>query len=318
MKSLKPFKTVEEQIDILKRRKMSFPNEKFARKVLSFENYYYVVNGYKGPFINSTLPEDSYKPGVTFDELVALYSFDRKLREFLLIDLLRIEHVVKAQIIITFSKNHGQDHTSYLRSESFNVAGFENFKRTNALIFEMLKLIDKQKDHHGAVSHYIHNYGFVPLWVLSKVMTFGKLNSFYACMLASEKEEVANSFNLSASDFKSMIDYIADFRNKCAHGERIFCHSRDQRRPRPIPDTLFHSLLGIPRNKKGYKYGKQDILALLIAMKFFVHPDRFSSLIYHIDFALNEKLRKRLHSIPCTDIQRTMGLLGDWKNIGRP
>ena len=318
MKSIKPYKTIEEQINILKARKMQFPDEKLARKVLSFENYYYVVNGYKGPFINSTVPDDSYKPNVTFNELVALYSFDRKLREFLLIDLLRIEHVVKAQIIITFSKYHGQDHTSYLRPESFNVNGFENFKRANALIFDILNLINKQKDRHGAIRHYINKYGFVPLWVLSKVMTFGKLNSFYACMLANEKEEVANSFYLSAADFKSMIDYIADFRNKCAHGERIYCHSRDQRRPRPIPDTSYHAALGIPRNRKGYKYGKDDILALLIAMKYFVHPDRFSSLIYHIDFALNEKLSKRLHSIPCADIQNIMGLVGNWKDIGKP
>ena len=133
-------------------------------------------------------------------------------------------------------------------------------------------------------------------------MTFGKLNSFYACMLAKEKEEVANSFSLSAADFKSMIDFIADLRNKCAHGERIYCHSKDQRVPRPIPDTPHHKTLTIPRNRKGYKYGKCDILALLIAMKYFLHPDRFDKLIYHIDYALNEKLKKRLRSIHCSDI----------------
>lgn len=90
MITAKPFKTIPEQIAILKQRKMAFPDENFAKKVLSYENYYYVVNGYKEPFINSTNPEDSYKPGTTFNELVALYSFDRRLRELLLIELLRI------------------------------------------------------------------------------------------------------------------------------------------------------------------------------------------------------------------------------------
>jgi Abortive infection bacteriophage resistance protein len=317
MQSIKPYKTIEEQIDLLKSRKVFFPNEKLARRVLSFENYYYVVNGYKDPFVNSTVPEDSYKPGVTFNELVALYSFDRKLRELLLIELLRIEHVVKAQIIITFSKYHGQDHTSYLRPESFNVTGFENFKRTNALIFEMLKLIDRQRARHGAINHYLHKYGFVPLWVLSKVMTFGKLNSFYGCMRATEKEEVANEFHLSSAEFKSMIDFLADFRNRCAHSERIFCHSRDQRMPRPIPDTILHSALKIPQNQKGYKYGKCDILALLIAMKYFSHRDRYDHLIYRISYALNEKLKRRLHSIPCSDIQNIMGLIGTWQDISK-
>ena len=318
MISAKPFKTVDEQIEILKSRKMGFRhNLKFVRKILSFENYYYVVNGYKDPFINSTVPDDAYKPGVTFDELVALYSFDRKLREFLLIELLRIEHAVKAQIIITFSKYHGQDHNSYLCPASFNTSGSKNLQRANQLISDLTQLIQEKHHKHGAIRHYVNKYGFVPLWVLSKVMTFGKLNSFYACMLAKEKEEVANSFSLSAADFKSMIDFIADLRNKCAHGERIYCHSKDKRVPRPIPDTPHHKTLTIPRNRKGYKYGKCDILALLIAMKYFLHPDRFDKLIYHIDYALNEKLKKRLRSIPCSDIQKIMGLLGNWQDIGK-
>ena len=52
-------------------------------------------------------------------------------------------------------------------------------------------------------------------------------------------------------------------------------------------------------------------------MKYFLHPDRFDKLIYHIDYALNEKLKKRLRSIPCSDIQKIMGLLGNWKDVGK-
>lgn len=311
----KPFKTIPEQIGILKQRKMAFPDENFAKKVLSYENYYYVVNGYKEPFINSTNPEDSYKPGTTFNELVALHSFDRRLRELLLIELLRIEHCIKAQIIIVFSKYHGHDHTAYLRPDSFNSGQFTNFKRANALIFDLLKLIDKEKNRHGAIQHYVHKYGYVPLWVLSKVMTFGRLNSFYACMLNKEKAEVAAAFKLNPVQFKSLIDYLAIFRNKCAHGERIYCHIRDQKQPRPIPALPLHKWLGIPINNKGYKYGTQDILALLIAMKYFSHPSRYEHLIAHIDYALRQKLSHRLKSISVTDIEKIMGLIGNWKSL---
>ena len=38
---------------------------------------------------------------------------------------------------------------------------------------------------------------------------------------------------------------------------------------------------------------------------------------YHIDYALNKKLKKRLRSIPCSDIQKIMGLLGNWQDIGK-
>ena len=76
------------------------------------------------------------------------------------------------------------------------------------MIFDMLKLIDKQQKIHGAVKHYMDKYGYVPLWVLSKVMTFGKLNSFYACMLEEEKTKVAASFNLNSKNFKNLIDFL--------------------------------------------------------------------------------------------------------------
>ncbi len=311
---MKPYKSIDDQISILESRKITIPSKSFARRVLSYENYYYVINGYKTPFINSTSPNDSYKQGTTFNEIIALYTFDRRLREILLPELLRIEHSVKARIIDVFSKYHGHDHTSYLRPASFNASTFDNFKRVNTLIFELLKLIDKQRNRHNAVQHYMEKYHSIPIWVLSKVMTFGKLNSFYGCMQAKDKAEIASAFHLRPGHFKSLIDYISIFRNKCAHGERIYCHIKDQKRPAPIPNLPIHAQLGIPHNAKGYKYGTQDILALLIAMKFFLHQDRYSHLIQRIDYALNAKLFRRLHTIPCSDIQEIMGLVGDWSN----
>lgn len=313
---MKEFRTIEEQIELLKTRKMIIPSKHFTSRVLTYENYYYVINGYKDPFINSTIPQDSYKEGTTFNELVALYSFDRRIREFFLVELLRIEHVIKAHIILTFSKYHGHDHTAYLRPESFNTTDFTNFRRANELIFNLLKLIDKQKHRHEAIAHYVDKYGYVPLWVLSKVMTFGTINSLYACMLSNEKEEVANAFGLTSKPFKALIDLIADFRNKCAHSERIYCYAKDKKQSRPIPNLSIHQKLSIPfNNVKGYKYGTRDILALLIAMKFFLHNDRYVNLIKHIDYALHHKLSGRLHTINISDIENIMGLTGNWTKL---
>lgn len=314
-KSDKLYKTIDEQLNILEKRKITIKNRSLAKKILSYENYYYVINGYKAPFISSTNPEDCYKAGTSFYEIVALYSFDRKLREILFPNLLRIEHCIKSVIIDVFSSRHGHDHTSYLRPDSFNSLDFINFKRTNSMIFDLLKLIDREKNRHNAIAHYMNDYGYVPLWVLSKVMTFGKINSFYACMKKDEKEEVASRFNLNAADYKSLVDYLAVFRNKCAHGERVYCHIKDQKKPSPIRSLPLHQTLDIPRNRKGYKYGTQDILALLIAIKYFSQPDRYTHLIQHVDYALNQKLAQRLHSISCEDIRKIMGLVGNWQQL---
>ena len=309
---MKPFKTHKELIVLLKSRGLIVHNDRFSERILTYENYYSVINGYKPLFLSTTEPDDVYKTNTTFKEIFALYTFDRRLRELLLPELLRIEHTLKSKIAYTFSEKHGHKHTNYLMPDSFNSQTFENFRRTNALIHELIKLIDKQKYKSNAVTHYQKKYGFVPLWVLTKVMTFGKISMFYSCMLNSEKEEIAKSYNLSAAKFKSLLLILTDFRNKCAHDDRIYCHSRDTSKPKPIPILPEHEQLHIPKNGKGYKYGTKDILALLISLKYFMQPDRYDRLLDRIYYALHNKLSKRLNSISIADVEAVMGLTVNW------
>ena len=124
---------------------------------------------YKTPFIDSTEPE-IYKAGTTFDEVLALYYFDTKLRELLLPELLKIEHVIKTRVVETFSKYHSNDHLSYLRLDEFNAKGLENFKRVNKLIMDLMKLIYSQAMNHKATQHYMEEYGLVPLIVTNTAL----------------------------------------------------------------------------------------------------------------------------------------------------
>ena len=159
---MKPYISIDEQISLLESRNVLINNYHFAYRVLEYENYYCVVNGYKAPFIASTNP-DCYKEGTLFNEIVALYTFDRRLREILFPDLLRIEHVIKSYIINVFSANHGNNHTSYLRPESFNCSSPTNLSRVNEMIFDLMKMINKRKFNHEAIAHYVNKYGFVPI-----------------------------------------------------------------------------------------------------------------------------------------------------------
>ena len=48
---VKEFKTINEQIEILKMRGLVFDNEEFAKEKLLETNYYNTINGYKKLFI---------------------------------------------------------------------------------------------------------------------------------------------------------------------------------------------------------------------------------------------------------------------------
>ena len=47
---MKPFKTIEEQIILLKQRGLIIPDEDKAKKVLLSNNYYNIINGYSKYF----------------------------------------------------------------------------------------------------------------------------------------------------------------------------------------------------------------------------------------------------------------------------
>lgn len=78
----KPFKTIEEQVELLEARGVA--TDDGTPEVLLREGYYSVVNGYKAPFIDKEKSEsakdDRYLPGTSFADIYALFMFDRELR----------------------------------------------------------------------------------------------------------------------------------------------------------------------------------------------------------------------------------------------
>ncbi len=52
---MKPFHTLDEQVEKLKSRELIVDDVDFAKSILSKENYYNVVNGYKKPFLKRDL-----------------------------------------------------------------------------------------------------------------------------------------------------------------------------------------------------------------------------------------------------------------------
>ena len=75
----KPFKTIEEQIEILKKRGMILPDKSKTAEFLLYHNYYNVINRH-GRFL---LGEDKkYVDNCTFDEVLAIRRFDADVKIF--------------------------------------------------------------------------------------------------------------------------------------------------------------------------------------------------------------------------------------------
>ena len=313
-KDKKIFKTYQEQVDLLVSRGIIVDSPECAIRVLESENYYSVINGYNDLFLNTTCSSDCYKIGTNFDEIVALYNFDRHLREILLIELLRVEKLIRTKVTYTFSKYHGYDHRKYLSLSCFNSSGTKNEQLSTRLVNELQNTISDYSNKHKAISFYINNHGYVPIWVLSNVISFGTLNYFISRMLYPEKREISQEFNMNVKDFESILHILCDFRNKCAHGERIYYYKKDVVKSHYIPILNLHSLLNIPTNEKGPKHGREDVLALLIVLKFFISAKHYPLLIAKIESQLN-KLSSKLNVINISDVMNIMGLVPNWTDL---
>ena len=113
----KIFKTIEEQIDILKSKGLIIEDEYEAGRTLLRENYFF-ISGYRHLFINTTA-DHNFIVGTTFNEIYALFKFDRHFRNILFRNLLMIENNLKSVTSYQLSKKYGYKEKEYLNPKNF-------------------------------------------------------------------------------------------------------------------------------------------------------------------------------------------------------
>ncbi len=111
----KPFKTYDEQIDLLISRNLIINNRKVASHFLSTYSYYDLVNGNINYFLKSSNPI-IFKDNTTIHDLVELKLIEDVYKEIIFNQLLRLEKYFKTQISYAISKHFGVDSsdTGYL------------------------------------------------------------------------------------------------------------------------------------------------------------------------------------------------------------
>ena len=279
----KRFRTYAEQRALLESRGLLIRHPRFFTNCMQHDDYYNIINGYKKHFIRGMNPE-KYAKETEFEQIYALYSFDQEMRSYFLTELIKIEKHIKSLIAYHFSKVHGYDHRQYLDTACFKNESSENRRFASRMITQLENTIRYYtRKGTNSICHYVNSYGYVPLWVLNSVTSFGQVAHFFSCMKVSEQTAVASHFKLSANQLDGFIYFLSDIRNTCAHGSRIYTPNKAYRFQRLIPDTKIHSELEIPQNNAGnYIRGKTDILAILITLKVFSKKTDFGTLKKHL------------------------------------
>ena len=287
---MKEYKNSNELLDYIISKGVSVNNKEDALYKIKTYSYYSIINTYKDVFKNTN---NEYKKNVSFDEIYALFEFDKNLRSIFLKYSLEIEIILKSLLAETISSRYGIK--DYLIKENFdNIVNETTITESINVIEEE---INKQNGKHEAVTHYIDEYGFVPPFVLTKILTLGELSRLYAMLKQSDRQSISKNFKLSDKVLKQIIVNMTMIRNICAHNDRLFS---------------FHSKFRISFKyiEKNYNEKSVNIYMIMKCMESLLPKDKKKEFIKLINNEI-KVLDSKLKSIKTDNI---LSIMGFYKN----
>ena len=128
--------------------------------------------------------------------------------------LLKLENTFKTVIAHEFSKKYGHD--NYLKIDNFDTSNEQKITSAIKLIGDIQQETARQMNkHHQVVTHYMTEHGYIPLWVLVNVLTFGKidLKEFMSSMNSAFNKLQKQLTTISATDIMSIMGYNSSWKN---------------------------------------------------------------------------------------------------------
>lgn len=301
---MKSFATHDEQLAILKSRGLVIEDEAAARRVLSRDNYYALIDGYKEPFLErdetkNPYGEEMYEAGTAFNHILALYQFDRKLRLLLLGELLKFERSIKSKLAYRFSERFPEV-DSFLDSANYSPDNI-HFHERDRITATLNNLIESHRKRHRVrypeLREFYEKHKNLPLWVLVNFLSLGQITNFYTVIDQDLRTRIAQDFaddagehgiELSAAELDEILSIAFPFRNKAAHEEVLYSF----RLRSPLELTRLEAKL---HQEKGY-ITRGTTASLIKLLKVVSPPDEYEvftrellELIRELEEALPER-----------------------------
>lgn len=306
----KPFLTYSQQIQLLRDKQLSVEDEAGIETSLHQYGYFTLVSGYKDLLKNPTTK--NYRDGTTFQDLIAVYLFDEQLRELTLRHLLHIERHIRSALSYAFCDNFGDSQAAYVSPQNYDNSTAAKRKEVNKLIEKFLKRLIDHPTQYPYIEHHKSKHQNVPLWVLVNALTFGTISKMYKYSKPQIQTSVSKEFEgINESQLRQMLEVLTDFRNVCAHNDRLFTHRCGKH---DIPDLLLHQKLKISKNGQEYVYGKRDYFSIVLTFRYLLPHDEFLTYKRNLSKLLDGLCNNTRQILPSALLDM-MGLPENWKDI---
>lgn len=212
----KTYTSPEDLVKLLMKRGLQVSNMEKATAYIRNIGYFR-LSAYFYPFLKKPKNLHQYKKRSTFNKVLKLYRFDRKLRLIMFNEIEKIEVAVRSTIV--------------------NIVCAETndpFWMTNAKYFasspefhETMKLIKKEYDRsrEDFIKHFKQKYSeqYPPAWELAEILPLGVITRIYGNIRDFRtQKKIAKRFDLNIPVFESWMTILTLTRNSCCHHARVW------------------------------------------------------------------------------------------------
>lgn len=235
----RPWKSFEEQLDLLRQRGMSVTDEAAALDYLQRVGYYR-LSAYWYPFREFETvgrdnrgrtihrASDQFVPSTQFVDAVRLYLFDKKLRLCLADALERIEISLRVDLAYLLGERSAFAHVENTKAH-FHPRFANRPSRKGSPVSQFDAWLSKYRglvarSKEDFVRHYHDNHGDeLPIWVAVEVLDFGALSQLFGMLHVKDQQAIA--FRYGVSDWKVFGNWLFSLsylRNLVAHHSRLW------------------------------------------------------------------------------------------------
>ena len=209
--------TIAQQMGYLAAQGMAIPDAAAAEYWLRHVSYYR-LSAYWLPFEKPKgQPGPGFVNGTSFDAVIALYEFDRRLRLLLMSAIERIEVAVRGSWAYTLAHQGGPH--SYLDASLYNERRqfHDNFSR-------LAREVGTSPETY--IDHYRRTYddpAMPPVWMVAEMMSFGQLSRWYSSLDdRALRNAIAKPLGLPEVVLVPLLKHLSTVRNSCAHHARLW------------------------------------------------------------------------------------------------
>lgn len=320
----RPWKSFNEQLEVLKARGLIVTDDAAALAYLERVGYYR-LSAYWYPFRQfsifqhpttgklETKRTDNFSDNTHFVDAVELYLFDKKLRLQVMDALERVEIALRVDISHLLGErdtfaytNIAEFHPSFANKPFNGGTAFTSWQE------KYISLQNRARKKEDFVKHYLKVHGQeLPIWVAVEVWDFGAMSQLFSMMKVNDQIKIANKYGVSNFKvFASWLRALNHLRNIAAHHSRLWNRNIDVQPKLPAHGQIEWC--------DGF-IGKPDLIA---------RPFLLLSILRHITLVIcpntqwHERLADHLEAFPeiHSDNKRTfddIGVVAGWESWWR-